>query len=69
MHEVRIGFGPAGMARLELLKTRCNVDTYSEVITNGLRLYEALIDMSVSGKAFYTRDANGVMERLELFES
>ena len=47
------------------LKTEAS--SYAEVVKNALRLYEALIEETESGKQFFVRDENGAMIPYRLF--
>jgi hypothetical protein len=66
-NRVQLDFAPRSMERLNMLKTKTEASSYAEVVKNALRLYEALIEESESGKQFLTRDANGVVSPFRLF--
>ena len=55
------------MARLDTLKRKTEATSYAEVVKNALRLYEALIEGTESGKQFLVRDANGTVSPYRLF--
>lgn len=55
------------MERLSALKTKTEAASYAEVVKNALRLYEALIEETESGKQFLVRDENGVVSPYRLF--
>jgi len=66
-NRVQLDFAPRSMERLNTLKTRTEASSYAEVVKNALRLYEALIEESESGKQFLIRDENGVVSPFRLF--
>ena len=66
-NRVQLDFAPRSMERLNTLKTKTEASSYAEVVKNALRLYEALIEESESGKQFLTRDENGVVSPFRLF--
>jgi hypothetical protein len=55
------------MERLNALKAKTEASSYAEVVKNALRLYEALIEETESGKQFRVRDQNGVVSSFRLF--
>ena len=64
---VQLDFAPRSMERLNTLKLKTEASSYAEVVKNALRLYEALIEETESGKQFLTRDKDGVVAPLRLF--
>jgi hypothetical protein len=54
------------MERLNALQVKTEAASYAEVVKNALRLYEALIEETESGKQFLTRDQNGVVSPFRL---
>jgi hypothetical protein len=54
---VRIEFDDA--TRLEALKEKTQADDYGEILTNALRLYEALIERHEAGKPLYQKTDAG----------
>ena len=64
---VQLEFAPRSMERLNALKLKTEASSYAEVVKNALRLYEALIEETESGKQFLTRDRDGVVAPLRLF--
>jgi len=64
---VQLDFAPRSMARLNLLKAKTEASSYAEVVKNALRLYEALIEETESGKQFLVRDQDGVVSPFRLF--
>ena len=55
------------MERLNTLKTKTEESSYAEVVKNALRLYEALIEETESGKQFLIRDETGVVSPFRMF--
>ena len=55
------------MDRLNVLKLKTEAASYAEVVKNALRLYEALIEETESGKQFFVQDRNGAMSPYRLF--
>jgi hypothetical protein len=55
------------MERLNALKLKTEATSYVEVVKNALRLYEALIEETESGKQFLIRDKDGVVSPFRLF--
>ncbi len=66
-NRVQLDFAPRSMERLNTLKLKTEASSYAEVVKNALRLYEALIEESESGKQFLTRDKDGVVSPFRLF--
>ncbi|MSP03627.1 MAG: hypothetical protein EXR07_21695 [Acetobacteraceae bacterium] len=66
-NRVQLDFAPRSMERLNTLKTKTESSSYAEVVKNALRLYEALIEETESGKQFLVRDENGVVSPFRLF--
>jgi hypothetical protein len=64
---VQLDFAPRAMERLNALKAKTEASSYAEVVKNALRLYEALIEETESGKQFLVRDQNGVVSSFRLF--
>jgi IS1 family transposase len=64
---VQLDFAPRSLERLNALKEKTEAASYAEVVKNALRLYEALIEETESGKQFLTRDKDGVVSPLRLF--
>jgi hypothetical protein len=64
---VQLDFAPRSMARLNALKAKTEATSYAEVVKNALRLYEALIEETESGKQFLVRDQDGVVSPFRLF--
>jgi hypothetical protein len=55
------------MERLNSLKLRTEAVSYAEVVKHALRLYEALIEETESGRQFFVRDENGILAPYQLF--
>jgi len=66
-NRVQLDFAPRSLERLNTLKAKTEASSYAEVVKNALRLYEALIEETESGKQFLTRDKNGVVSPIRLF--
>ncbi len=66
-NRVQLDFAPRSMERLNTLKTKTESSSYAEVVKNALRLYEALIEETESGKQFLIRDENGVVSPFRMF--
>lgn len=66
-NRVQFDLPPKSMDRLNVLKIKTEAASYAEVVKNALRLYEALIEETESGKQFFVRDENGNMSPYRLF--
>jgi hypothetical protein len=66
-NRVQFDLPPRSMDRLNVLKIKTEAASYAEVVKNALRLYEALIEETESGKQFFVRDENGVLSPYRLF--
>lgn len=66
-NRVQLDFAPRSMERLNILKMKTEASSYAEVVKNALRLYEALIEETDSGKQFLVRDKDGVVSPFRLF--
>jgi hypothetical protein len=66
-NRVQFDLAPRSMDRLNVLKLKTESASYAEVVKNALRLYEALIEETESGKQFFVRDENGVLSPYRLF--
>jgi hypothetical protein len=66
-NRVQFDLPPRSMDRLNVLKVKTEAASYAEVVKNALRLYEALIEETESGKQFFVRDENGVLSPYRLF--
>lgn len=66
-NRVQFDLPPRSMERLNTLKRKTEATSYAEVVKNALRLYEALIEETESGKQFLVRDANGTVSPYRLF--
>jgi hypothetical protein len=66
-NRVQLDFAPRSMERLNALKAKTEAASYAEVVKNALRLYEALIEETESGKQFLVRDKDGVVAPFRLF--
>jgi hypothetical protein len=64
---IQLDFAPRAMERLNALKAKTEASSYAEVVKNALRLYEALIEETESGKQFLVRDQDGVVSSFRLF--
>jgi hypothetical protein len=64
---VQLDFAPRAMERLNALKAKTEASSYAEVVKNALRLYEALIEETESGKQFLVRDQDGVVSSFRMF--
>ena len=51
--------------RLKLLKEKTEAPSYSEVIKNALKLYEAMIEETENGGFIYTKSSDGVETRIK----
>ena len=58
---VQLDFAPRAMERLNALKAKTEASSYAEVVKNALRIYEALIEETESGKKFLVQDKNGAL--------
>jgi hypothetical protein len=67
MTVLTIATNAVGMRRLDALRTKSEAASYAEVIRNALRLYEALIEETESGKQFLVRDKDGAISPYRLF--
>ena len=66
-NRVQFDLPPRSMDRLNVLKLKTEASSYAEVVKNALRLYEALIEETESGKQFLVRDASGEVTPYRLF--
>ncbi|MDR3530016.1 MAG: hypothetical protein P4L90_05610 [Rhodopila sp.] len=66
-NRVQFDLPPRSMDRLNILKLKTEAASYAEVVKNALRLYEALIEETESGKQFFVRDESGTMSPYRLF--
>jgi hypothetical protein len=66
-NRVQFDLAPRSMERLNALKLKTEAASYAEVVKNALRLYEALIEETESGKQFFVRDETGAMTPYRLF--
>ena len=66
-NRVQFDLAPRSMNRLNGLKLKTEAASYAEVVKNALRLYEALIEETESGKQFFVQDQNGTMSPYRLF--
>lgn len=66
-NRVQFDFPPRSMERLNALKLKTEASSYAEVMKNALRLYEALIEETESGKQFLVRDKDGSISPFRLF--
>jgi hypothetical protein len=66
-NRVQFDLAPRSMERLNVLKTKTEAASYAEVVKNALRLYEALIEETESGKQFFVRDDSGAYVPYRLF--
>jgi hypothetical protein len=66
-NRVQFDLPPRSMDRLNVLKVKTEAASYAEVVKNALRLYEALIEETESGKQFFIRDENGTITPYRLF--
>ncbi|MDE2005570.1 MAG: hypothetical protein KGI51_03295 [Rhodospirillales bacterium] len=66
-NRVQLDLAPRAMERLNALKLKTEAASYAEVVKNALRLYEALIEETESGKQFLVRDREGGIVPLRLF--
>ena len=64
---VRFGLPPRSVDRLNVLKLKTESASYAEVVKNALRLHEAIIEDTESGKPFCVSDENGVLSPYRLF--
>jgi len=64
---VQLDFAPNAMERLNRLKSKTEASSYVEVVKNALRLYEALIEETESGKQFLIRDQDGEVASFRFF--
>jgi hypothetical protein len=66
-NRVQFDLPPRSMDRLNVLKVKTEAASYAEVVKNALRLYEALIEETESGKQFFVRDETGALAPYRLF--
>jgi len=64
---VQLDLALPSMQRLNTLKRKTEATSYAAVVKNALRLYEALIEETESGKQFLVRDAAGTVSLYRLF--
>lgn len=66
-NRVQFDLAPRSMERLNALKVKTEAASSAEVVKNALRLYEALIEDTESGKQLFVRDENGTMSPYRVF--
>ncbi len=66
-NRVQLDFAPRSLERLNMLKAKTEASPSADVVQNALRLYEALIEETESGKQFLVRDNDGVVSTFRLF--
>ena len=66
-NRVQFDLAPRSIERLNALKTKTEAASYAEVVKNALRLYEALIEETESGRQFLVRDKDGTISPYRLF--
>jgi len=66
-NRVQLDFAPKAMERLNALKAKTEATSYAEVVKNALRLYEALIEETESGRQFLVKDETGAIAPFRLF--
>ena len=66
-NRVQFDLPPRSMERLNALKLKTEASSAAEVVKNALRLCEALIEATESGKQFLVRDANSQVSPFRLF--
>lgn len=54
-------------ARLVTLKAKTEAASYSEVMKNALRVYEAMIAQQEAGRTFILKDKDGTMIEYQIF--
>ena len=64
---VQLEMPPQAMERLQRLKDKTEAASYAEVLRNALRLYEALISETESGRELSVRGPDGVMTPYRIF--
>ena len=64
---VQLDLSPTAVERLNALKAKTEAASYTEVVKNALRIYEALIEETEAGKQFLIRDKDGVISIFRLF--
>ena len=64
---VQLDLSLSAVDRLSALKAKTEAASYTEVVKNALRIYEALIEETEAGKEFLLRDKDGVIAPFRLF--
>lgn len=64
---VQLDFPAGAIERLATLKAKTEASSYTEVVKNALRIYEALIEETEAGKEFLIRDKEGTISIFRLF--
>lgn len=64
---VQLELPPTSMARLRVLREKTESGSYSEVLRNALRLYEALINEAEEGNDLIIRRKNGEPKETKIF--
>ena len=64
---VQLDLSLSAVDRLSALKAKTEAASYTEVVKNALRIYEALIEETEAGKEFLIRDKDGVISIFRLF--
>ncbi len=63
----QLDLAPRSMQRPNVLKLKTEAASYTEVVKNALRLYEALIEETESGRQFFVCDDSGALTPHRLF--
>ena len=64
---VQLDLSLSAVDRLSALKGKTEAASYTEVVKNALRIYEALIEETEAGKEFLIRDKDGVISIFRMF--
>lgn len=64
---VQLDLPEKSLARLTGLKEKTEATSYTEVVKNALRLYEAVVDEASAGNTFFVRNADGGIREYIVF--
>jgi Arc/MetJ-type ribon-helix-helix transcriptional regulator len=67
LRRVQFDMPEQAVARLQVLKSKTEATSYSEVVKNALRLYEAIIQESEAGNSFLVRTPDGCEKQYLIF--
>lgn len=64
---LNISLSPRALEQLDYLKEKTEASSYTEVLRNAMRLYDAIIKESEAGREFLVRDKDGTLISYKIF--